>query len=213
MSKLEDLTNKRFGRLVVLHRDLESKYVKWVCKCDCGNVKSIRSSHLLSNSVKSCGCLLSETTTRRNIETKTIHGGRNTRLYNIWHGIKQRCYDKNFSDFTSYGARNITMCDEWKHSFIAFRDWSLSNGYSDNLTIDRIDNKGNYEPSNCRWVTVLVQNRNRTNTIKLQGDNDYVFLKDIADNLGVPYHKVFYAYSKGANTYIEIRALLEAENI
>ena len=92
-----------------------------------------------------------------------IHGHRNSRLYRIWSNIKTRCYNQNDPHFNRYGGRGITVCDEWKNDFKAFYDWAMSNGYQDDLTIDRIDNDGNYEPCNCRWVTVKEQNRNKRN--------------------------------------------------
>jgi hypothetical protein len=92
---------------------------------------------------------------------KTLHGQSNTRLHRIWKTMKSRCGNPNFDMYRHYGARGIAVCPEWQESFIAFRDWSLANGYADDLSIDRIDNDGNYEPSNCQWVDRLTQNRNR----------------------------------------------------
>lgn len=89
------------------------------------------------------------------------HGMKGTRLYNIWHSMKQRCYRKNNKDYERYGGRGIRICSEWLNDFKAFYNWSILNGYADDLTIDRIDTNGNYEPDNCRWVSVKVQNNNR----------------------------------------------------
>ena len=93
------------------------------------------------------------------------HGECNTRLYKIHHGIKNRCLTKKHASYSNYGGRGITICDEWLE-FIPFRDWSLNNGYADNLVIDRIENNGNYEPSNCHWITMKESNRKKRN-IKL----------------------------------------------
>lgn len=96
-----------------------------------------------------------------------IHGKRKTRLYRIWTNVKTRCYNENDPHFKRYGGRGITVCEEWRNSFEAFYNWAVSNGYSDELTIDRINNDGNYEPSNCRWVTFKEQNQNKRNVILL----------------------------------------------
>lgn len=91
------------------------------------------------------------------------HGMRNTRLYDIWRSMKQRCYNPKTNRYKKYGGRGITVCDEWKDNFQSFYDWAMSNGYSDDLSIDRIDPNGNYESNNCRWATAKQQANNRTN--------------------------------------------------
>ena len=90
------------------------------------------------------------------------HGLKRTRLFSIWSNMKSRCYNQNIKSYSHYGARGITMCDEWKNDFKSFYDWSMSNGYKDDLTIDRIDVNGNYEPSNCRWATIKEQSLNKS---------------------------------------------------
>ena len=92
---------------------------------------------------------------------KTIHGGRGTRLYRIWKAMKTRCYNPNYPKYKNYAGKGIIICEEWKTDFAKFREWAIQNGYADNLTIDRINNNGNYEPSNCRWVTNKIQSNNR----------------------------------------------------
>lgn len=130
----------------------------WLCKCDCGNEKVIKGQSLRDGYTKSCGCFDRETKGDR---SKT-HGMSRSRLYAIWMNMHRRCeYEKN-GGYSYCGAKGISVCEEWK-TFIAFRDWALSNGYTDELTIDRIDNSIGYMPSNCRWVSMKVQENNRTN--------------------------------------------------
>ncbi len=110
------------------------------------------------------------------------HGGTHTRLHKTWIGMNRRCYDKTDNSYKYYGARGIVVCEEWRNSFIKFREWALANGYSDNLTIDRKDNDGNYEPSNCRWVTIKEQNRNTRNNRVMEAFGERKCLADWADD-------------------------------
>lgn len=114
------------------------------------------------------------------------HGGKGTRLYRIWQAMKTRCLNPNFERFSDYGGRGITICEEWENDFQSFHDWSMKNGYSDDLTIDRIDNDGNYEPSNCRWVTNEVQlnNSRQCNFIEFNGETHN--MTEWSKILGIP---------------------------
>lgn len=163
MTRINDLTGKKFGRLSVIERiddyvaSSGRRYVRWLCKCDCGKIVHVNSDPLIRGKTKSCGCLSSELKSQR---AKT-HGETDSRLYAIWCAIKARCLNSHTVAYKDYGARGITICDEWKDSYENFRDWANDNGYKKNLSIDRIDNDGIYEPSNCRWVTSVAQANNR----------------------------------------------------
>ena len=164
MSKVNDLTNKKFGRLKVIEHYGSNKNGRalWLCQCDCGNKKVVLGNSLLNNATVSCGCYNSEQAKKR----RTKHSMSYSNLYKVWGGMKTRCYNKKFIYYCNYGARGITICNEWKTNFIAFYNWAINNGYKEGLTIDRIDNDGNYEPSNCRWITRAEQNRNQRKTKK-----------------------------------------------
>lgn len=162
MSKAKNLTNKKVGRLQIIERYGSDKFHRalWKCHCECGNICIVDSNCLIKGTTMSCGCLNHENHILR--PNRKTHGMSNTRLYRIWKAMKKRCYNTNNNDYKKwYGSRGIKVCDEWKNSFINFYNWAKQNGYQDNLSIDRINVNGNYEPSNCRWATAKEQANNK----------------------------------------------------
>lgn len=154
-----DLSGKQFGKLLVLSRSEYSKTAHaylWNCQCECGNIVKVSGNNLKNGHTKSCGCL--------KIKKQKTHELSDTRLYNIFYNMKSRCYNTKNPYFYNYGGRGITICNEWLNDFTAFYNWAITNRYKDNLQIDRIDVNGNYEPTNCRWVTIIQNSNNkRTN--------------------------------------------------
>ena len=162
MRVLSDLQGQRFGRLIAIkpvgYFSENRKVVVWECLCDCGNMTQVQSSKLKNGHTKSCGCLKHDSIV---FENKRRGKNRNERLYRIYYGMISRCNNPKRDAYKSYGARGIKVCPEWNGHFYDFEKWALSHGYEETLTIDRINNDGNYEPSNCRWVNMKVQSNNR----------------------------------------------------
>lgn len=157
---LYDLKGQRFYRLTVVdyYGISDKKQIYWKCLCDCGNEILVKTADLRCGGMKSCGCW------RREVGHNNFkYDCKNNRLYHIWRGMKARCFNKNNANFPRYGGRGITVCEEWKDDFSSFSSWAYSNGYSDELSIDRIDFDGNYCPENCRWATLTEQNNNKSN--------------------------------------------------
>ena len=204
MRKLaNDLTGKKFGKLEVIGvHDTGSRKTYYVCQCDCGNVKVVRADALISGATKSCGCIKKEQD-KTNLTANHSHKMSGTRIYETWQDMKRRCYNKQNARYDRYGGRGITVCDEWLNNFQSFYDWAISNGYSDDLTIDRIDNDGNYEPSNCRWSTAKEQCNNRGSNINITIGNATKSLMRWCEIFNVDYKKVYARYKRNGYESID----------
>ena len=172
----EDITGRKFGRLTAInfsHKDKNRK-TYWDFECECGTIKTLRTDCVKGGKIQSCGCLKREQD-KINLDQTGSHHYKYSHLgigkvsecnlYSRWQHMKIRCYNPHFKQYKDYGGRGISMCEEWLYSFENFYNWSIENGFSEELEIDRIDNNGNYEPSNCRWVTHKV-NANNTRRCK-----------------------------------------------
>ena len=208
MGKTEIAPGMKFNRLTAVRPGGRNKYGRkmWVFRCDCGREKEIKPCEVVSGSIKSCGCLLSYNA-RKNKPAKT-HGLSNTRLFRIWWNMKYRCSETNkHADRKKYYEAGIRVCEEWSR-FENFAKWAIENGYTDNLTIDRIDNAGNYEPSNCRWATRKEQVENRECTVKIEHDGQIHTLNDWADICGIPkgtFRSRYYSGKRGNELFLNVR--------
>ena len=168
MYKHNELSGRRFGELTVIGRSgvTNDRHIVWSCICDCGALAYVSEKDLVSGHTQSCGCLQRARTSVAHYK----HGGRkahtNTeRLYSVWSEMRGRCHNPANKSYRYYGGRGIKVCSEWS-KYSKFREWAVVAGYNPSApygkcTIDRINNEGNYEPNNCRWVDMATQNKNR----------------------------------------------------
>ena len=178
ISKKGYSVNQKFARLTLLKELPACRGRNWECICDCGNKLIVKESLLREGSVKSCGCLKKEYAEKGNV----VHGFNKTRIQRIYFSMLSRCYSKKHIHYKNYGGRGIKVCDEWlgDDGLKNFGEWSLKNGYSDNLSIDRIDNNGNYEPNNCKFSTPLQQQNNTRRNHYVEYNGDVLSLSQMA---------------------------------
>ncbi len=189
------MTGKKYGRLTVLSRYKNRKSksgrteVMWLCKCDCGNIVSLRGVSLRNGNTISCGCYRKECSSQRMHSNNTIHGFGGTRIYKIWQAMIDRCENENNKKYKNYGARGIKVCEDW-HDVRKFAEWAFSNGYKDDLTIERLDNNLDYESSNCVWADRYVQNNHtsRNHMITYQGKTQT--MAQWSKETGLPYSTI-----------------------
>ena len=177
-----DITGQRFGRLIVLRENgRKGKSLLWLCRCDCGNEINAIAYNLKNGHTRSCGCLAKDTKSK----IRTKHNGTKTRLFRIWQHMLNRCRNKNVVGYKNYGGRGIKVCNEWQKSFESFRDWALRNGYKDDLSLDRINVNGNYEPENCRWTNAKTQANNKRNNRYIEYKGETKTLSEWAESFGL----------------------------
>ena len=207
---IKDLTGKKFGKLTVLGLAKEtSRKTFWVCQCECGNCKTVRSDSLQDGTTKSCGCL-KKAQDKINLTANHKHLQSGTRIYAIWSGIKSRCNNIHNARYMSYGGRGITICKEWNESFESFYKWALANGYNESLTIDRINNGGNYEPNNCRWTTNKEQSNNRRSNVLIIIGNAKKTLTEWCEIFQLNPHTIMARYER--NGFISIDDLFNRQH-
>lgn len=193
----KDITGQKFNRLtaVKLVGIDKGHHALWECECDCGNRRTVSISDLKNGYVKSCGCQKKEKIS----ELKTTHGEGKTKLYRVWSMMKDRCINPNDTSYERYGGRGIKVCDEWMNSYVAFRDWAYQNGYNECLSIERIDNNGNYEPSNCKWATVIEQSRNRRSNIIIEINGQKKIVVEWAEIYNISPQTIYKRLKRGWN--------------
>lgn len=187
----EDLTGQKFGRWTVI------KYIgnsKWLCKCDCGNIKVVQGGSLKNGNTQSCGCLQKE---KASFIMKK-HGLYKSRLYKLWRSMKNRCQFKTNLSYKNYGGRGIKVCDEWLNDFMNFYNWAMANGYKDDLTIERIDVNGNYEPNNCKWINNIEQAWNRRSSYFITYNNETHCLAEWAKIYNIKYNTLWARIKRGS---------------
>lgn len=198
--KDSDYVGKQFGYWTVISAAKPKNRKKsYLCECKCGNRKIVNADTLKLGTSKSCGCFQKDLTSKR----ETTHGMTGTRIYGIYHNMKNRCCNPNDGRYKDYGGRGITVCKDWlgEHGFENFYKWSIDNGYTEELTIDRINVDGNYSPSNCRWTTNAEQANNRRNCIYFTFFGVTKNLKEWCGCIGESYNKMYGRYSRGYETF------------
>ena len=183
-----EILGMKFGKLLPTEKvGYVNGRMTWACKCECGNMINVIQKNLTNGNTKSCGCLIKEIAHKRKKEYD-----HKERLYVLWIGIKQRCYNPNNISYKWYGAKGVNVCSEWQRDYLAFREWMLNNGYDETLprgiqTIDRINFKEGYSPENCRLITITEQQRNKKDNVLYEFNGEKHLLCEWSEILGIDY--------------------------
>ena len=198
----KDITGMEFGYWTVLYRDKphpNKRNAFYICHCVCGNVKAVNRSTLVNGRSQSCGCIKYDRS-----GVNSTHGMSKSRIYHEWVSMRRRCKDTKGKFAENYALKGITVCPEWESDFLAFRDWAYSSGYTDQLTIDRIDNSKGYFPDNCRWIPFEEQQRNKTNNVYVEYNGETWCLRTLCGKLGFPYKTAHRRYIRMKNKGLPI---------
>lgn len=205
----KSIVGNTYGRLKVIKLDRKEKRKDknaynyyYLCKCSCGKEKVIKKENLENGSTKSCGCYQIEVATKNLNKINTKHGyskhdGTKEKLYGVWRAIKDRCFNPNNKFYQYYGGRGINVYKDWKDDYVKFRTWALNNGYKIGLEIDRIDNNGNYEPDNCRWIPHRENLYNRNNTIKVKVNGIVHNIDELSKKFNIKKSTLLSRYERG----------------
>lgn len=188
MTDLKQYIGKRYGHWTVKDSTRQKGRLYFICQCDCGTIKPVCADGVISGRSTNCGC-------SKKYHTKHAHS--KDRLYRIYLGMKQRCNNENSQSYKNYGGRGIQICKEWNEDFMKFFNWAMSHGYSEELTIDRIDVNGNYEPSNCRWLTRAEQLKNTRKTVLITYNGITKCAMDWCKELGLKNNVVIHRVKSG----------------
>lgn len=183
-SKYLNLRGSKFNFLTAIERapgNSEAGNVTYLWECDCGKFITASASDVVRGHTQSCGCFQKE----RASQAKTTHGKSQAKIYSVWSSMKGRCNNPQPQDAAHYRDRGIRVCDEWQDNFETFYNWAVSHGYREGLSIDRIDNDGNYCPKNCRWATNYVQQNNKSTNVTLCYDGETKTLSQWAEEMGI----------------------------
>lgn len=195
MSKFKDITGFRFGRFLVVGYSHSVNGACWKCLCKCGATRIIKGSTLRTGYRKSCGCLV--------VNGTATHRMSHTRLYRTYIGMKDRCYRENSKDYKYYGGRGIKICRGWRR-VDAFLKWAVASGYKDGLSIERIDPNGDYSPSNCTWVPMSDQGKNRRCVHRYQYQGELLTLSTISRRFGVNVETLRSRLKRGLSVHVAV---------